>query len=169
MTTVTAKRLYGTSAGVTFSGLASMVSSSTRLAGATSAAVDISGLTDPGQAPSQHMIGGAIKTGTGSLTASMVEIFIAASEDGTSYAGGLSASGTPTLTAEQKALLKLLWRFATHTTVSTVYQLTPVEISAKFGGALPRKYLLFVTHSTGQNLASSGSAFSFTSQTHKSE
>lgn len=165
--TTSAATLFGTSTALAFTGFPSLATSANRLVGATSAAVDVSAITNPNGPPIDIMLGGAFKTSASALTASFLELWLAGSEDGTNYAGGLTAAGTPTLTAEQKNLLMPLGQFATNTSISTIYQISPISLAKAMGGFLPRKFLIFATQSTGQALVA-GSALTYTSISYQS-
>lgn len=51
---------------------------------------------------------------------------------------------------------KLLSSATTDATASQVYQFSPASVAELFGGYCPAKFLIFIAHSTVQNLAAAG-------------
>ena len=148
----TGSTIFGTSTAITIT-LASLATSSTRLVGRNGTAVDISGIT---VIPIDLMVGGSIMTGT-TPTAGLIEVWATGSEDGTNYAGTIAATdAAQTVVAETKALLRLVASIGTNATSNTAYTIAPVSLVSVFGGILPRKFNLFVTHSTAVNLNATG-------------
>lgn len=147
----TASTVFGTSTALTIT-LASLATSSTLLVGRNGTAVDISGITT---IPIDILLGGSIMTGTTPTTAKIIEVWAAASENGTAYSGTVPATDAGlTMVAETKGLLRLVASMATNATSNTAYTFAPVSLASLYGGILPRKFNVFVTHSTGVNLNS---------------
>jgi hypothetical protein len=70
-------------------------------------------------------------------------------------AGTEGTEGTCTLhdTNIRDYHMKLLWGLATDTTASQAYPVPPTSVAGQYFGVLPPKFALFITHSTGANLA----------------
>lgn len=147
---------FGTAGTVTIT-LASLPTSSTRIVGRESSALDIAALNC-----TDVQISGLITTGSATLTASSIEIWAVGTYDGTNYPSPFDGtdSSEDLLTAEQKnAVLgtQLVASIANNTTANTGYEFNCKSLRGVFGGTLPSKVVFFVTHSTGQNLnATSG-------------
>ncbi len=150
MTTVAP--VLGTSTAITLTA-AGLATSSTRLAGRAGTAVDLTAL---GTFPVDVMLGGQIMTGT-SPTAGIIELWASASEAGSVFAGNLPATDqNSTLTAEMKALMRLVASIATNSTSNLAYPISPVSLYQVFAGIIPRKFNLWLVHSTAVNLNATG-------------
>src|SRR5215210_4483663 len=97
----TATPLYGTATAVTIT-LASLASSTTD-AGRQSAVIDNTSID-----AIDFAIGGKITTGTGPTAAKQIEVWLAASYDGTIFDGGLSTADAAVTPTGSKFLLKLV-------------------------------------------------------------
>jgi hypothetical protein len=144
------KLVYGTAADATIT-LASLATSSTKLVGRESTAIDNSSTL-----ALDYLISGKITTGTSPTTSKSIEIWAVASWDGTTYPAGFAGSDAagPTLIAENKACLALVASMATVATSDTAYHFTCRSIASLFGGVVPKKFSFFVTHDTAVNLNS---------------
>jgi len=147
------KLAYGTEADVTIT-LASLATSSTKLVGRQSTAIDNSS-----NKHIDYLVSGKITTGTTPTAAKSIEIWCVAALDYATptYLAGFGASDAagPTLIAENKnSVLKLVASIATNVTSNQEYSFGAVSIAALFGGIVPPKFVLFVTHDTGVNLNS---------------
>lgn len=150
--TVTATPAYQTVVTGTFT-LASLATSSTLLVGRECTAFDNAG-TD---LAIDSLVGGKITTGTSPTAAKQIEIWCAGSYDGTTYAGSATGSDAGlTFVAETKTLLKLITIIPTNSTSNTAYAWGPFSIAQLFGGTMPRKWNIFVTHNTGVALNATG-------------
>jgi hypothetical protein len=146
--TLTATPAYQTVVTGTFT-LASLATSSTLLVGRECTAFD-NAATD---LAIDCLVGGKITTGTSPTAAKQIEIWCAASYDGTTYtASATGADAALTTTAESKSLLKLVTIIPTNSTSNVTYAWGPFSIAQLFGGTMPRKWNLFVTHNTAVNL-----------------
>ena len=130
--------------------LASLATSSTLVAGREGTAID-NGTDDAIDA----LVGGFITTGT-TPTAGQIEIWVYGTYDGTSFSGGATGSDAA-LTPQTKTLLRLLTVVPTSATSNQKYTWGPFSVAAAFGGTMPRKWGIFVTHNTAVNLNSTGS------------
>jgi hypothetical protein len=69
---------------------------------------------------------------------------------------GTESTETITDTNVRDAICRLAAITATDTTASQTYYLQCPSAAAVFGGAIPRKFVVFITQSTGANLESTG-------------
>lgn len=131
--------------------LAGLVTSATLVAGREGTAIDNNATDDAIDA----MVGGFVTTGT-TPTAGQIQIWLYGSYDGTSYSGG--ATGTDaTLTPQSVTLMRLLIAIPTTSTSNQKYTWGPYSVAAAFGGSMPRKWGVFVTHNTVAALNATGS------------
>jgi hypothetical protein len=99
------------------------------------------------------VLGGFITTGTSPTASKQIEVWVSGSYDGTSYAGGATGSDA-NLTPQAKSLLKLGQVIPTTSTSNQKYTFCVGSVAALFGGAMPRKWSVFVVHNTGVALNS---------------
>lgn len=151
---------YGSATTFTVTNLASLASSSTFLAGWTSAWLDnTSTLAD------DYLVTGQVTGGT-TPTAGSVRVYAYAQHSDGSTAPSIFSAGTPgtegtaTVTDSEQldASLVLLWSSAVDTTTNDIYTMPPRSLKQAFG-AVPRKCALFVAHDTVAALKSTGNAF----------
>lgn len=139
----TASPTYGTATAVTFT-LASLVSSTADPpVGRESATIDVAATLDCVDV----WVGGKITVGTTPTANTRILVYFAPSYDGTSYAGnatGGDAGLTPSAveTMAQAAVIPV--KAAT----SNVTFTWGVSAASVFGGSLPPKFNVFVTHNT---------------------
>ena len=132
--------------------LASLGSDTNLLTGRESATIDNSSnlyLDD--------LISGKITTGTSPTAARSIEVWAIGSWDGTNWPDVMDGteSGETITSADIKAsVCRFVAAMATANTSDRTYHFGPVSIAAAFGGTLPPKFVLFVTHSTGVALNS---------------
>jgi hypothetical protein len=144
------KTKYTTAAALTLT-LASLASDANLLIGRESTAID--NQTDLFIDVS---IGGKIKLGTSPTASKLIQIFAYGSYDGTIFTGSLTgADAGATLIDSTKGLLVRLAIIPTVGTTGQVYSWGPVSLFQAFGH-MPRKWGLWVVHSTGVNLDSTG-------------
>ncbi len=147
------KLSYASASDITIT-LASLATSSTKLVGRESTAV-----VNTSNLYLDYLVSGKITTGTSPTTAKSIEVWCVASWDGTTYPAGFAGSDAagPTLIAENKAsALALIASMATVATSDTAYHFSCKSIAALFGGIVPPKWSVFVTHDTAVNLNSTG-------------
>jgi hypothetical protein len=154
MATAIAKIAYGTSTSVTIT-LASLASSSTRLAGRESTVVanDTNKYIDV-------VAGGKIMTGSSPTADKRIEVWVYGSVDGVIYPDTLTGSNSDrTITSDdiKRMALRLGASIATDNTSGRSYSYGPFSIAELFGGVLPKRYGFFVTHDTGVALNATGS------------
>ena len=150
---------------IPFPGLAGLATSSTLVAGVTSATVDntVNRFAD-------YLVNGQITTSATTPTANttiVVYVFAALSVRNGVYtypvATSTAVTDTPaaaTFTANQIGNLKLGAVSAVDALASTTYSFGPFSIAQLFGGIVPPRWGLFVTQSSAQSLASG--SFSWT-------
>ncbi len=153
------KLKYGTALTLTVTNLHSLATSSTFLAGWTSAWIDNTSVL-----ALDYLLSGAIVGGT-TPTAGSVRVYAYAQHSDGSTAPDIFSSGTEgtegTATVNDSeqldASLILLWSSAIDTTTNDVYTMPPRSIAQAFG-QVPRKFALFVAHDTVAALKSSGNS-----------
>lgn len=148
MTTATIS--YGTSAALTMT-LASLASDTNLIAGRQSTTIDNTSDT----AIDAH-VGGFISTGTSPTASKQIEVWAFGSYDGTTYGAGAGASDANFSPTGEKTQMSLLKVIPTDSTSNHKYEWGPYSIAQAFGGAMPKKWGIFIVHNTGVNLNSTG-------------
>ena len=126
--------------------LASLASDTNLLAGAESAAVDntVDGRRD-------YWVSGKVTTGTSPTTARSIQVWAVGSWDGTNWPDvfdGTASAETITSANHKNAICRFVAEMATDSTSDRTYHFGPVLISSVFGGDIPPKFVLFITHNT---------------------
>lgn len=152
----TYKPVYAASASVAGLTLASLATSSTRVAGAESDAIDnTSTLYD------DILISGKITPGTSPTVGKQIDIWIVPAMDGSStwpdVFDGTGSAETVTSENVRNALGKLLKTIVIDSTSDRTYYFSNESVAALFGGVLPQKFVVFVSHDTAVNLNATGS------------
>lgn len=158
------KAKYGSSAALTIT-LASLPTSSTRVAGRESTVIDNSS-----NVYLDALVGGKITTGTSPTVDKSIEVWVYASVDDTpTYPDVLDGTDSDeTFTGSsvnvRNGAVKLGAVVTVDSTSDRTYWIAPFSVAALFGGILPKRWGLWVTHDTGVNLNSNGSnhALSYT-------
>lgn len=159
----TFKPLYAASASVGFgTNLNALATSSTRTAGVQSDQIDNStNLYD------DILLSGNVKLGTGPTVNKQVDVWIVACMNGSSaYPDVFDANGTTakTWTSEnvRNAGGKLLKSMLSDASTGLFLYFSNESVAALFGGVVPQKFVVFLTHDTGVNLdASAGGAMNY--------
>lgn len=155
------KRKYQASANLTVTNLASIATSSTLVAGWLSGIIDNTSELDL-----DKLITGKIALGNSATAGQIVLYAIAMLDDSnwpasalTSGTFGTEGTGAFKDATNRDAVAMPVWAAGTRADPGTddVYQIAASSLAGAFGGILPAKVVLFLTHSTGVNLASSGS------------
>ncbi len=154
------KRKYQASANLTVTNLASIPTSSTLVAGWLSGIIDNTSDLDL-----DKLITGKIALGN-SATAGQIALYAIAMLDDSNWpttaltSGTFGTEGTGAFkdATNRDAVAMPVWSIGTRADPGTddVYQIAASSLAGAFGGILPAKCVLFLTHSTGVNLASSG-------------
>lgn len=147
----TASPVYGTPTAMTIT-LASLATSSTLVAGRESTAIDQKDSTDA----IDVLVGGKVTTGTSPTAARQIEVWLYGSYDDTEFSGSATGSDAA-LTPVEKSLLQLLTMIPTSNVSDTAYNFGPFSVAQAFGGVIPVQWGVWITHSTGVNLNSTGS------------
>ena len=132
--------------------LASLASDTNLLTGRESATVDNST-----NLYLDILISGKITAGTSPTASRSIEVWAVGSWDGTNWPDvfdGTESAETITSADIKASVTRYLAAMATANTSDRTYHFGPVSLASAFGGTLPPKVVLFVTHSTGQNLNS---------------
>ena len=150
------KIAYAASSNLTVTNLNSLPTSSTLVTGWESAVIDNST-----NKYDDYLISAQITVASSGLGAGFITIRVVPLLDDSTYPGGFdgteSTETTPLDDAEGTSSgTVVLASVATNTTASRVYRIAQRSVAALFGGVCPEKFVLFISHNTGQNLASSG-------------
>jgi len=145
----TAKTNYASSSDISIS-LASLASDTNLLAGVESAAIDniVDGRRD-------FWISGKVTTGTSPTASRQIEVWAIGSIDGTLWPDvfdGTGSAETISLAGVKASICRFVANMATTSTSDEDYHFGPVLMSSVFGGDIPPKFVIFVTHNTAVNL-----------------
>lgn len=150
---------YGSSAALTIT-LASLATSSTLVAGRESTAV-----SNTSNLYYDYLFGGFIAVGTTPTINTTIEIWGYASQDDTPTYPSLVTSGitgsdagatAATAGIKSNALAPVGSLAVDATTTARQYNIAPLYMSGIYGGNVPKKWGIWVTHSTAVNLNSTG-------------
>lgn len=150
---------YGSSAALTIT-LASLVTSSTLVAGRESTAV-----SNTSNLYYDYLFGGFSTVGTTPTVNTTIEIWGYASQDDTPTYPSLVTSGitgsdaaatAATTGIKANALSPIASLLVDATTSNRQYNLGPLYISGVYGGNVPKKWGMWLTHSTAVNFNSTG-------------
>lgn len=150
------KSEYNASSSLTVTNLHSIATSSTWIAGWDSGLIDNSS-----NKFLDYLISARIALGN-SATAGQIRVYVVAMLDDSTWPTGFdgtesTASISTTTLRDSFAKLAIAADTRADPGTDDVYELGPVSVASLFGGVCPAKFALFITHSTGVNLASSGS------------
>jgi hypothetical protein len=149
------KIAYAASSALDVTNLASMATSATWIGGWESPTVD-----NTSNLYVDYLVSGKLALGN-SATAGEIRIYAVAMIDDSEWPDvidGTQSTETWSDATLRDASAVLLKAFATRADPGTddVYPFGPVSVAAAFGGVCPAKFALFISHSTGVNLAASG-------------
>lgn len=148
------KIAYAASSNLTVTNLNSLPTSSTWVAGWESGAID-----NTTNLFLDYRITAKITVASASLSAGEIRMYLVGMLDDSTWPDvfdGTESTETVTDTEMRDAICRIAAVTATDTTNSDIYHLECPSVAAVFGGNLPAKFVVFITHSTGQNLAASG-------------
>lgn len=153
------KIAYGSSSAMTIT-LASLATSSTRVAGRESTAVD-----NTTNKYLDYLVSGKVTTGTSPTDAKQIDVWVYASYNDTplypDVFDGTDSDETATSTGVLAGGLVLAASISTNNTSDRTYWVNPFSVAALFGGQMPKYFGIFVTHDTGVNLNSTSSNHAF--------
>jgi hypothetical protein len=149
------KLAYAASSALTVTNLHSVASSATHVAGWESAEVDNST-----NKYLDYLISGKLVLGN-SATAGEIQVYIVAKIDDSEWPDvidGTESTETWTTTTIRDAGAVLAFSCATRADPGTddTYPIRPFSVASLFGGVCPEKFVVFIAHSTGVNLAAAG-------------
>lgn len=154
------KTKYRASANLTVTNLASVATSATWVAGWLSGVIDNTSDLDL-----DKYVTGMVALGN-SAVAGQIALYAVAMRDDSNWPSSALTSGTFGTegagafkdATNRDSVAVLVWTTGTRADPGTddVYQIAASSIRGAFGGILPPKIVLFLTHSTGVNLAASG-------------
>lgn len=141
---------YAASAALTIT-LANLTQDASLLTGQESAAVDNTTNKYP-----DYLLAGKVTTGTNPTDAKQIRVYVYAQlEDTPTYPDvfdGTDSAETITSADIRNACVKLAAVMHTNDTSDRTYWFGPVSIASLFGGVVPKRWGVFVTHDTGVNL-----------------
>ena len=143
------KIAYAASSAVTISP-ASLASSATFVAGRESTLVD-----NTTNLYLDYLLAGKITTGTSPTTGKEIRIYVVALMDDSTWPDvfdGTDSAETVTSTDILNSVCKLAATISTDATSDRGYPFGPVSVASLFGGVCPKKFVVFVAHSTAVNL-----------------
>jgi len=140
------KVAYGTASDLTIT-LASLASDTNLLTGRESATID-----NTSTLALDYLVSGKVTAGTSPTASRSIEVWAVGSWDGTNWPDvfdGTESAETIASADIKASICRLVAAMATANTSDRTYHFGPVSLAAAFGGVLPPKVVLFVTHSTG--------------------
>lgn len=138
------------------SDLDSLASSSTWLAGLESAVID-----NTSNLFVDAYLTGRFKANNSAPTAGQIQVYVGVLLNDTEYPDvfdGTKSTETVTSADIRNSILRLASVIPTDTTTNRIYEFAPVSVAQLFGGIMPRKWFVFVTHSMVQTLNATASA-----------
>ena len=141
---------YAAASDVTIT-LASLASDTSLLAGRESEAID-----NTTTLYLDMLLSGKITTGTLPTNAKSIEVWAVGSWDGTTWPDvfdGTNSAETITSTDIKTTICRLVASISTDNTSGNAYHFGPTSLASVFGGNLPPKMIIFVTHNTGVALS----------------
>lgn len=150
------KTAYGSSSSLTCT-LASLATSSTWVAGRESNEVD-----NTTNKYLDYLLAGKVTVGTTPTINTEIRVYVVGLHNDTptwpDVFDGSDSDETVTSAGVRDGFAKLAAVMSVDATTSNrTYPFGPVSVAALFGGALPKKFSVFVVHNTGVNLNSTGS------------
>lgn len=148
------KKAYGASSALTQTNLDGLAASATWVAGWESEAIDNSTnlYTD-------YSINAKIQVESTGLAAGEIRMYLVAELEDASWPDvfdGTESAETVTDTEIRDAICRMAAFTVTDTTASRVYYLNCPSVAAVFDGNCPRKFVVFITQSTGTTLETTG-------------
>lgn len=148
------KLAYAASGAQTQTNLDALASSSTHVAGWESGAIDNST-----NLYLDYIINAKIQVESAGLSAGEIRMYLVAELEDASWPDvfdGTESAETVTDTEVRDAICRLAAVSVTDTTASRTYYLNCPSVAAVFNGTVPRKFVIFITQSSGAALESTG-------------
>lgn len=148
------KAAYAASSDLTVTNLHSLPTSATWVAGWQSGEVDNSS-----NKYLDYLVSAKITVAAAGVAAGQIRLYVIGMLDDATWPDVIDATEsveTFTDTEMRDAVCKLAAVSDNDGTASDVYFLGPVSVAQLFGGICPAKFVIFITHSSGANLAASG-------------
>lgn len=148
------KIAYGASAALTQTNLDGLASSATHVAGWESGAIDNSS-----NLYVDYIINAVLRAESAGLSAGEIRVHLVAEQSDSTWPDvfdGTESAETVTDTNVRDAICRVAAVTATDTTASQDYFLNIPSVAAVFGGTCPRKFVVFITQSTGTTLETTG-------------
>jgi hypothetical protein len=126
--------------------LTSLASDTNLLAGRESTAID-----NTTNLYLDYLVSGKVTTGTSPTTARSIEVWAVGARDNTNFPGvfdGTDSDETITSANHKASVCRFVASMSTDATSDREYQFGPISMASVFGGTLPPKFVLFVTHNT---------------------
>jgi hypothetical protein len=145
----TGKINYATASDLSMT-LASLASDTNLLAGQESSAVDntVDGRRD-------YWVSGKVTTGTSPTASRSIQVWAVGSWDGVTFGDvfdGVNSAETISSSNHKNSLCRFVAEMSTSSSSDITYHFGPVLMSSVFGGDIPPKFVLFITHNTAVNL-----------------
>jgi len=102
------------------------------------------------------LLGGSIQTGTSPTTGTTIVVYVYGTWDGTNYTAGCSGSDAAYTADGEEDELRFLTSITVDATSDQDYVWGPVSVAQAFGGVLPSKWGVVVTHSSVAALNATG-------------
>lgn len=147
------KLSYVASSAVTIT-LASLATDANLLAGRESTLVDNSS-----NKYLDYLLAGTIMTGTTPTTAKEIRVYVVGIANDTTWPDvfdGTDSAETVSDAGIRDSVCKLAAVIPTVATSDKAYWFGPVSVASLFGGVVPLKFVVFVTHNTAVNLNATG-------------
>lgn len=147
---VSIKTEYAASSAVTIT-LGGLATSATWLAGRESTAID-----NTTNKYLDYLLAGKIRVGTSPTASTEIRVYVVALQDDSTWPDvfdGTDSAETVTSAGVGSGFLKLAAVMQVDATTSDRdYFFGPVSVASLFGGACPKKFIVFVSHNTAVNL-----------------
>jgi len=143
------KLAYAASSAVTIT-LASLATDTNLLAGRESAQVD-----NTTNLYADYLLAGIITVGTTPTTAKEIRVYVVALMEDATYPDvfdGTDSAETVSGVGTRDSICKLAAVIPTIATSNLSYYFGPVSVASLFGGVMPKKFVVFVTHNTAVDL-----------------
>lgn len=144
------KVTYGSSSNLTIT-LASLATDASLLVGRESNEVD-----NTTNRYVDYLLSGKITTGTSPTSSKFIEVHVVGLMDDSTYPSVFDGTDSAeTVTAAVKSgVCRQAASIDTTNTSDVTYYFGQVSVASLFGGVMPKKFVVFVTHNTGVNLNS---------------